>query len=587
MKRIGIWALAGFAIACSHGPRPQASPTPATKAGSAGAGPTAAPAPLAVAEMPNPGDSSAAARAVQLLGDSAGAADSAADAAILEQLDASHPEPRDSGAEDGAVPPVSGGANAIATPEVTYDIDVSTYGSHSRVKYYLDFFQGAARERMSVWLQRMPRYEPMIRAKLREYQVPEDMVYLALIESGYSNSATSRARASGMWQFMKGTAKLYGLRIDSWVDERRDPVRATDAAARHLADLRDQFGSMYLAAAAYNAGAGKVGRGLRRLGPDDEDEDEDNPDATFFRLYDTRFLRRETKDYVPKLIAAALIAKQPEKYGFERANGIEPLAYDSLIVPDATGLDVVARLADTSVTALRDLNPQYIRLVTPPRRASVVRLPLGTGSLAAERFAALPSSSRVSYVDHTVTRGQSLGTIARMYRVTASLITDANPGVRASRLRPGTHLLIPTSFVPVSGVEPTVTAGRVGAGHGATSIRYRVRTGESLWIIAGKYNTTVEKLRSMNALSRGETLKAGQVIRVPAAVDTVADPGPSTPRQLAQAPAAGPRTHLVRRGESLSSIASKYRVGLSALRSANGLDEDSVLKAGVRLVIPD
>ncbi len=533
-----------------------------------------------------PKDNSPAMRAVELLADSAGAADSAADAAILEQLATSHPEPHDSGADDASVPSVSGGANAVATPEVTYDIDVSTYGSHSRVKYYLDFFQGPARERMSVWLQRMPRYEPMIRSKLREYQVPEDMVYLALIESGYSNSATSRARASGMWQFMKGTAKLYGLRIDSWVDERRDPVRATDAAARHLADLRDQFGSMYLAAAAYNAGAGKVGRGLRRLGPDEEDEDDDNPDATFFRLYDTRFLRRETKDYVPKLIAAALIAKQPWKYGFERAIGIEPLVYDSLIVPDATGLDVLARLADTSVTALRDLNPQYIRLVTPPRRESVVRLPVGTGTRAAERFGALPSKSRVSYVDHTVARGQTLGAIARMYRVSASLITDANPGVRASRLRPGTHLLIPTSYVPASAAEPAVTA-RVGVGHGGTSIRYRVRNGESLWILAGRYNTTVEKLRSMNALSRGETLKAGQVIRVPAAVDTVADPGPSTPRQLAQAPAAGPRTHLVRRGETLSSIASKYGVGLTALQSANGLDEASVLKAGTRLVIPD
>jgi membrane-bound lytic murein transglycosylase D len=585
MKRIGIWALAGFAIACSHGPRPQTSPAPASQAGAADTASGAVSAPVAVADAPTQGDTNAAARAVELLADSAGAADSAADAAILEQLAASHPEPRDTGVEDAAAPPMSGGANAIATPEVTYDIDVSTYGSHSRVKYYLDFFQGPARERMSVWLQRMPRYEPMIRSKLKEYQVPEDMVYLALIESGYSNSATSRARATGMWQFMKGTAKLYGLKIDSWVDERRDPIRATDAAARHLADLRDQFGSMYLAAAAYNAGAGKVGRGLRRLGPDDEDEEEENADATFFRLYDTRFLRRETKDYVPKLIAAALIAKQPEKYGFERSTGIEPLVYDSLIVPDATGLDVIARLADTSVGALRDLNPQYIRLVTPPRRQSVVRLPAGTGLAVAERFASLPSKGRVSYVDHTVARGQTLGGIARMYRVGPALIADANPGVRPSRLRPGTHLLIPTSFVPVA-AEPAVSTGRVGSGHGATTIRYKVRSGESLWIIAGKYNTTVERLRSLNALSRSESLKAGQVIRVPAAVDTVADPGPA-PRQIAQAPTGGSRTHVVRRGETLSGIATRYRVGVSALRSANGMDEGAVLKAGERLVIPD
>jgi membrane-bound lytic murein transglycosylase D len=586
MKRIGIWALAGFAIACSHGPRPQPTPEPAAQAGPAEADPIAAPAPMAVAGAHALPDTGPAARAAELL-DSAGAADSAADAAILEQLATSHPEARDSGLEDPSAPAASGGANAVATPEVTYDIDVATYGSHSRVKYYLDFFQGPARERMSVWLQRMPRYEPMIRAKLREYQVPEDMVYLALIESGYSNTATSRARATGMWQFMKGTAKLYGLKIDSWIDERRDPVRATDAAARHLADLRDQFGSMYLAAAAYNAGAGKVGRGLRRLGPDEEEDEEENPDATFFRLYDTRFLRRETKDYVPKLIAAALIAKQPEKYGFDRGTGIEPLVYDSIIVPDATGLDVLARLADTSVAALRDLNPQYLRLVTPPRRESVVRLPAGSGAQATERFASLPAKSRVTYVDHVVTRGQTMGSIGRIYRVSARLIIDANPGVRASRLRPGSHLLIPTSFVPPSSAEPALRAGRVGAGHGGTTIRYRVRSGESLWLIAGRYNTTVERLRSLNALSRSEPLRAGQVIRVPAAVDTVKESGPAATTRIARAPTDGARTHRVRRGETLSGIAARYGVGLSALQAANGLDQDSVLKAGARLVIPD
>ena len=162
---------------------------------------------------------------------------------------------------------------------------------------------------MGIWLTRMPRYEGMIRERLQEQGLPGDLVYLALIESGFSNSATSRAKAVGMWQFMKGTAKGYGLRVDSWVDERRDPYRATAAAARHLQQLNDRFGSLYLAAAAYNAGAGKVSRGVRRL-PDD-DADSLNSDATFFRLYDTKLLRRETKDYVPKLIAAARIAKEP------------------------------------------------------------------------------------------------------------------------------------------------------------------------------------------------------------------------------------------------------------------------------------
>jgi membrane-bound lytic murein transglycosylase D len=377
-----------------------------------------------------------------------------------------------------------------------------------------------------------------------------------------------------MWQFMKGTGKLYGLRIDSWVDERRDPVRATDAAARHLADLRDRFGSMYLAAAAYNAGAGKVGRGLRRL-PDEDEEEEENPDATFFRLYDTRFLRRETKDYVPKLIAAALIAKQPEKYGFTRATGIPPLGYDSIIVTNSTGLDVIARLADTSVTFMREMNPQYLRMVTPPRRSAVVRLPEGSGALVAARYEALAEKERVNLVEHIVARGQTVAAIAKLYRVTTSQISAANPSVRLTRLRTGTHLAIPTSFIPPT-AEPAEAAARSG-GTGSATLKHRVLRGESLSTIASHYRTTIDRLRDLNAMSRGEVLKAGQVIRVPAPGRTAATP----------ASASGARTYLVRRGDTLSGIADKHHVTLTALRSANGMTSRSVLKAGARLVIPD
>lgn len=576
MKRWTLCALLGILSACAGRSR-SVEPTPVSKTPPPAADTTShvvsrPPAPVPTADTSSPAPATIQQDSVELAQVDA---DSAADARVLEQLATTHPEAQDTGIEDGAAAGASGGANAAGTAEVTYDIDVSTYGSHSRVQYYLDFFQGPARERFSIWLQRMPKYEAMIRSKLRENGVPEDMVYLALIESGYSNSAVSRSRATGMWQFMKGTAKLYGLRVDSWVDERRDPLRATDAAARHLADLRDRFGSMYLAAAAYNAGAGKVGRGLRRLG--DDEEEEENPDATFFRLYDTRFLRRETKDYVPKLIAAALIAKQPEKYGFEKTVGIDPIRYDSIVVPDATGLDVLARLADTSVAALRELNPHFIHLVTPPRQQAVVRLPAGSGELVTSRYAALETKARVSFVEHTVTRGQTLGAIARMYRVRTQRISDANPGIRVNRLRAGTRLVIPTSFVPAV-PEPSAPRPIVAAG-GSTAIRYRVRSGESLWTISLKYNTTVARLREINALSPGETLKAGQVIRVPAPVRAQAAEPTSGATN-------GTRSHLVRRGETLSAIASRYGVRLSALRDANGLTRTSLIKAGSRLTIP-
>lgn len=577
MRQVRLLALLGAVIGCGGAPKTSPAPVPPPSPVLAQADSSTRP-----ATRPAPQETTGPDRHLASAADSVRPADpdSAADAAILEQLATAHPEPQDTGNEDGAADAVPGGANGAAAPEVTYDIDVSTYGSHARVQYYLDFFQGPARDRFAIWLQRMPRFEPMIRAKLRENGVPEDMVYLALIESGFSSSAVSRARATGMWQFMKGTGKLYGLRIDSWVDERRDPIRATDAAARHLADLRDRFGSMYLAAAAYNAGAGKVGRGLRRIG--DDDEEEDNPDAAFFRLYDTRFLRRETKDYVPKLIAAALIAKQPEKYGFEKAVGVQPLTYDSIIVGDATGLDVLARLADTSIAAMRELNPQFVRLVTPPRQSAIVRLPAGTGELVTSRYAALEPKDRVSFVDHTVSRGQTLATIARLYHVTTRQISDANPGVRLTRMRSGTHLMIPTSFVPTV-TEPAaapVTRGARAGAIGSTTIRYRVRSGESLTVIAGKYDTSVDKLRSLNALGRHEVLRAGQIIRVPAPT------APATDRATAPAPADAGKSHVVRRGETLSEIAAKYGVSLTALRNANGMTAKSVLKAGDRLTIP-
>src|SRR3712207_5343116 len=199
-----------------------------------------------------------------------------------------------------------------------------------------------------------------------------------MIESGYCSAAVSRAYAVGMWQFMRGTGRGYGLRVDTWVDERRDPVKATEAAARHLRDLRERFGSLYLAAAAYNAGAGKVSRSLGRLEPVEGPEDVEEGEDAFFRLADSDLLARETRDYVPKLIAAALIAKQPARYGIV-TGPVAPFAYDSLVVTEATGLDVVARLAGVTLGEIRDLNPQYLRLATPPRTHSVVRLPAGTG----------------------------------------------------------------------------------------------------------------------------------------------------------------------------------------------------------------
>jgi membrane-bound lytic murein transglycosylase D len=443
---------------------------------------------------------------------------------------------------------------------VRWDIDVRTYAGHPRVQYYLSYFQGRGRSGMEVFLSRSARFEPMIRARFQQEGLPGDLGYLALIESGYSSEAVSRSYAVGMWQFMRGTGKGYGLGVDSWVDERRDPVKATDAAARHLRDLRDRFGSLYLAAAAYNAGAGKVSRSLGKLEWDtpaadtvveadtveladaadaatdtlaeaavdslaDEaeelaQEDVAEPDSTditsdaaFFRLASADLLAAETQDYVPKLIAAALIAKAPARYGFTPP-APAPFAYDSIVVEDATGLDVVARLAGTSVAEIRDLNPQYLRFATPPRRVSVIRVPQGTGETVARRYARLNAKSRVHYLTHVTTRRERLSTIAARYHLPMREVQAANPRLKTTRPARGTRVVIPAVAVP-SRLAMQAT-GTIGGGRTYLArTTHRVRRGETLSGIARRYRVTVRSIRRVNALRSDHALRAGMRLRIP------------------------------------------------------------------------
>lgn len=505
------------------------------------------------------------------------AADSAEDEAVLEELADAHPaEDSDDAAAEHTPEAIPGGTEALANA-VSWDIDVETFNSHARVQYYLDFFQGKGRERMRIWLSRMPRYETMIRERLQREGLPGDLVYLALIESGFSNTATSRAKAVGMWQFMKATGKAYGLRVDSWVDERRDPFKATDAAARHLRDLNRRFNSLYLAAAAYNAGSGKVSRGLRRL--PNEDDDAPDSDATFFRLYDTRLLRRETKDYVPKLIAAALIAKEPQRYGFEPVTA-ELATYDSIIVPDMTGLDVIARLADTTVAAIRELNPQYLRLATPPGKRSMIRLPAGHGPMTIAAYAELPPRQRVTFIEHFVTRGETLGGIAQRYRVSQSMLFAANPRVKTRSLRIGQRIVVPVGGVPSTKVARRMAEPVVAAGTTARTF-HKVRRGETISEIADEYGVSQRELLSWNGLDARGRIRIGQRIRVAAPETRTAPAAPVQPGEIN-----GEKTHIVRRGETLKGLAKRYGVSIQALRTANGLSEREPLKAGVALKIP-
>src|SRR5437879_5842468 len=294
--------------------------------------------------------------------------------------------------------------------------------------------------------------------------------------------------------------------VDPWVDERRDPFKATEAAVNYLADLRERLGSVYLAAAAYNAGVGRIERGIGRLpgagGRGGSGGEADSvSDLTFFQLADRRYLRRETRDYVPKLIAASLIAKQPGRYGFDEIKPLPPLAFDEISIADATGLDVIARLADTSVAAILELNPQFVRGVTPPGRVGVLRVPRGRGTHVAERYDSLPVTERITFVDHYVSRGQTLSEIAKRYRVNVAMIESANPRLKAHALRVGQRIIIPMSgrVVPAAAwsIPPESRYRRVSRTEASTG-SYRVRTGETASEIARRYGVPLTALLNYN-----------------------------------------------------------------------------------------
>lgn len=373
---------------------------------------------------------------------------------------------------------------------------------NEQVERWIEFFTtGKGRDRFALYLQRAGRYEAMIREKARDAQLPEDLLYLAMIESGMNPNAYSRARAVGLWQFIASTGRAYGLEISYWVDERRDPFRATDAAIAHLGDLYEEFGSWYLAAAAYNAGPARVRRGIRRTGSDD-----------FWDLADARVLRRETRNYVPKLLAAATIARNAEKYGFGDVEPLPPLVFDVVHVPDATSFDVLADAAEVTEAEIRDLNPQFPRQVTPPDREVDLRVPVGRANIFATNYARVPASERVTWLEHRVTRGQTLGAIANRYGTSVAAIRAANNNVRPRRLQIGQRLVIPRSRgARVASTRSSGASQSQSPPSGPLTVT--VRRGDTLWALARQYGTSTRNLMTMNSLG-SSVIRPGDRITV-------------------------------------------------------------------------
>jgi membrane-bound lytic murein transglycosylase D len=423
-----------------------------------------------------------------------------------------------------ADPAPAGGVSAklpelLGIPEeelrAKYDIPVEL---NDAVVAYIRFFQTDAREHFGKWLSRSTRYIPMMRKVLEREGLPLDLVYLAMIESGFSAYAYSFAKAAGPWQFVVGTSRRYGLLTDFWVDERRDPAKATVAAAKYLKDLKARFhGDWYLAWAGYNAGEGKISRAIRKEKTTD-----------FWRMMGKgRTLRAETKHYVPKLIAAALIAKHPERFGFH-VDYEPPREAEEVRVPDATDLHVVAKAADITFEDLRELNPELRRFCTPPG-GYTLRLPPGTRERFLAAYEKLDAKDRLSFTEHRVEKGEPLYKIARAYGVSEAAILRTN-GIRNYRqIKPGRMLVIPMAGASrglLAGSQLEDRRGRAQARTMAavvspapkrlTGTLYTVKPGDTLWTIAAKFSTTVDKLCKLNGLTgrRARSLQVGQTIAV-------------------------------------------------------------------------
>jgi membrane-bound lytic murein transglycosylase D len=373
------------------------------------------------------------------------------------------------------------------------------------VENHLEYFKTRGREVFQRWLDRSALYIPVMKDIFKEKNLPEDLVYVAMIESGFNPYAVSWAKAVGPWQFMPATGKRYGLKIDWWLDERKDPIKSTHAAAEHLKDLHNLFGSWPLALASYNAGAGKVQRAVLRTRSED-----------FWDLKASRYIRKETKNYIPKYMAATIIAKNPEAYGFS-VTSADPFAYDEVVIGECTDLRLIARCAGTTYEAIKELNPELRRWVTPPDvKNYTIRLPKGAKETFMANFAAIPPDQRIRWERHEVEKGDTLSAVAKRYNTTPEAIRDVN-GLRKNRLSPGKHLLIP---VDISGKTQDVASLMPEQSGKRQQILYRVRRGETLWKIARDHNVSVTDIKEWNP-GLGKTVRSGRKIKLVVDMDQI------------------------------------------------------------------
>jgi membrane-bound lytic murein transglycosylase D len=301
---------------------------------------------------------------------------------------------------------------------------------------WVDYWQNAAQPWFPDFLRRMGGFEQTVDSALAGRALPPSLRYLPLIESGYNPGARSHAAAVGMWQFMSGTAREFGLEVGAFVDERRDPYVSTEAAAGFLEDLHDDFGSWFVALAAYNGGPNRARRIFRQQAPLSEPSD-----SLFWAL--RSHWPRETREFVPKLVGAIIVAQDPQGHGYPPTEPDPPFRFDVVTVPEATTFDVLAEAAETDEAEIRRLNPELFRGFTPPGASVELRVPEGRGSLFAANYALIPPGERMTVVEHSVLQGETLSHIAQRYGISVRDLQAANPDIRARFLRVGARLTVP------------------------------------------------------------------------------------------------------------------------------------------------